>query len=152
MLNFKAWFIKDNLIDIPISNEVFAWNNRGVGFSNIAERLDIFILKRDLISFNHPFNTIILPNIGFDHYLVRLEIGEPQKPSRNPLSVNTYGFYANTELFSGLLKYGRFFLRIVAFAAIARVQSLTLLPFAASASPAPDASPCPISLMTRLTA
>ena len=92
MLDFKAWFAKDNFIDIPTRNGVFTWNNRQDGFYNIAKRLKRFIFKGNLISFNHPFNTIILPNAKYDHYSVRLEIGESQKPSRNPFKCEKMWF------------------------------------------------------------
>lgn len=92
MLDFKDWFAKEICIDIPTTNGTFTWNNRGANCCNLVERLDRFVFKGNFNSFNQHFGTIILPNARSYHYLVRLEIGEPHKPLRNPFKCEKCGF------------------------------------------------------------
>ena len=43
---FKIWCDSHKLIDIPLTNGNFTWNNRRKDFNYIVEKLDIFFRKR----------------------------------------------------------------------------------------------------------
>lgn len=79
-------------MDIPTINGVFTWNNRRIKFYNIAEKLDIFMLKGDLLTLNAIIHARILPNAGFDHYPIILEFVETKKPMKNPFKCEKCGF------------------------------------------------------------
>lgn len=81
--DFREWTERNSLIDIPTKNGVYTWNNRRKDFSYIAEILDRFFFKGDLSSLEREINAEILPMMGSDHFLIKIEIKEPSKPSRN---------------------------------------------------------------------
>ena len=83
-LNFRMWFSKHDMIDVPTSNGSFMWNNRRKYFAYIAEKLDRFFIIGELADSNFNFQSSILPITGSDHYPVRLELSKPHKPTRNP--------------------------------------------------------------------
>ena len=90
--DFKAWCDSHSLIDIPISNGIYTWNNRRQNFAYIAEKLDRFMIKGDLDAKNMNFHSSILPIAGSDHFPVRFEFSEPQKPARNPFKCEKMWF------------------------------------------------------------
>ena len=84
MIDFRECISIDNLIDIPTSNGIHTLNTRRIVFFYVEERLDRFIFKTDLITFNFSFNTTILPNSISHHFQVRLELVEQLKLTFNP--------------------------------------------------------------------
>ena len=76
---FKSWAESNMLADIPTKNGTFTWNNRRKDFNYIAERLDRFLVKGDLSSFNMDIMAEILPISGSDHFPITLNIIEPKK-------------------------------------------------------------------------
>ena len=44
-LEFKAWIDKHSLIDIPLNNGSFTWNNRRKDQAYITEKLDRFFIS-----------------------------------------------------------------------------------------------------------
>ena len=63
-------------MDIPTNNEVYTWNNRRKGFFHIEERSDRIFFKGDLNYLDLILQASILPFLGSDHFLARLEILE----------------------------------------------------------------------------
>ena len=55
-LDFNNWFANNNLIDLPTFDGIYLWNNRRVGFSQIAERLDRFFFKGTWDFLTNPSN------------------------------------------------------------------------------------------------
>lgn len=90
-LDFKIWCNKHSMIDIPINNENFTWNNRRKDFTYITEKLDSFFIIGDLNVNNLNFQSSILPIARSNHFPVRLEFIEPTKPARNPFKCEKCG-------------------------------------------------------------
>ena len=90
--DFKAWCDSHSLIDIPISNGIYTWNNRRQNFSYIVEKLDMLMIKGDLDAKNLNFHSSMLPIAGSDHFPVRFEFSEPQQPARNPFKCEKMWF------------------------------------------------------------
>ena len=80
------------MIDIPIINGNFTWNNRQKDFSYIVEKLDRFLIKEDLDVNNLNIQSSILPIGRSNHYPVRLEFLEPHKHTRNPFKCEKMWF------------------------------------------------------------
>ena len=83
MKDFKEWCEGHNVIDIRCSNGIHTWNNKQKDFTYIAEKLDNFFIKGDLEVNNLNIQSLILPIVGLDNFLVRLELIKPHKPTRN---------------------------------------------------------------------
>lgn len=45
--DFSSFVIENGLIDIPFKQGEFTWNNKRLGFVNISEKLDSFLLGGD---------------------------------------------------------------------------------------------------------
>lgn len=69
-------------MDIRTVNGIFTWTNRRLGFSNIAEKLERFFFKGNLIDFNFSLESSILSTSGSNHYSMALSIKENKKPYR----------------------------------------------------------------------
>jgi len=69
------------LVDTKTSNGIFTWNNKRGGESQVASKLDRFILSEDLILTGLDMSAMILPFGGSDHWPIQLEasfIGTPR--------------------------------------------------------------------------
>ena len=91
-LEFKAWIDKHCMVDIPINNGSFTWNNRRKDADYIAEKLDRFFILGNIIEHNQNFQSFILPYARSDHFLVCAEFSEPSKPIRNPFKCEKMWF------------------------------------------------------------
>lgn len=58
------------MLDVKNINDNFTWDNRRVGFSHIAEKLDRFLFKGHLGEFNYSLESETLNLFGSDHFLV----------------------------------------------------------------------------------
>eukprot|EP00253_Pinus_taeda_P016893 PITA_16893 len=69
------------LVDTKTSNGIFTWNKKRGGESQVASKLDIFIISEDLILTGLDLLAMILPFGGSDHWPIQLEasfIGTPR--------------------------------------------------------------------------
>jgi len=62
------------LVDIVTSNGIFTWNKKRGGESQVASKLDRFMISEDLILNDKEILVIILPFGGSDHWPVHLEV------------------------------------------------------------------------------
>lgn len=73
-------------MDIETKNGNFTWNNKQGGASQVASKLDRFIISEDLILIGLDMSVFILTFGGLDHWPIQLEasfIGTPKdKPFR----------------------------------------------------------------------
>lgn len=91
-IEFKLWIDKLSLLEIPLNNGIFTWNNRRNEDNYIAEKLDRFFIAGNISFYNKDFQSSILPFAGSDHYPICLEISEPSKPHRNPFKCEKMWF------------------------------------------------------------
>ena len=90
--DFKNWCGLNNLVNVPTNNGMYTWNNKRKDSTYIAEKLDRFLIRGELDTFNLNFLSTILPIAGSDHFPVRFEFIEPIKPSRNPFKCEKMWF------------------------------------------------------------
>ena len=72
------------LVDIVMNNGTFTWNNKR-GESQVASKLDRFIISEDIILKEEDIVAIILPFGVSDHWLVQMEIQGIDNPRNRPL-------------------------------------------------------------------
>ena len=84
IVEFREWVRVNKLIEIPIGNGVFKWNNKRKDFSYIVEKLDRFFFKGELAEVDFTITTSIQPIVGSYHYPIKIELTKPIKPNRNP--------------------------------------------------------------------
>jgi len=66
-------FIQNNwLIDIPINNGLYTWNNKRTGPMQIASRLDRFLISDNAVHVGGEFTASILPYSGSNHWPIAL--------------------------------------------------------------------------------
>eukprot|EP00253_Pinus_taeda_P035223 PITA_35223 len=68
------------LVDILTNNGIHKWNNRRGEKHQIASRLDIFLISEQIMSRDILVEAMILPGLGSDHWLVKLEIDLKASP------------------------------------------------------------------------
>jgi len=56
------------LVDTETVNDTFTWNNKRGGASQLASKLDRFIISEDLFLLGPSMSTSILPFGGLDHW------------------------------------------------------------------------------------
>ena len=61
------------LVDTEIVNGIFTWNNKRGGDSQVASKLDRFIISEDLLITSLDMLALILPFEGSDHWPVQFE-------------------------------------------------------------------------------
>lgn len=61
------------LVDTETSNEIFTWNNKRGGESQVASKLERFIISDDIILTGLDMLAMRVPFGGLDHWLVQLE-------------------------------------------------------------------------------
>ena len=83
---FQNFMNNMGLVDTETINGTFTWNNKRGGASQVASKLDRFIISKDLFLKGLDMPTSILPFEGSDHWHVQLEatfMGTPRnKPFR----------------------------------------------------------------------
>ena len=62
------------LVDTDMINGLFTWNNKSGGESQVASKLEIFIISEDLMLTNKEMIVRILPFGGPDHWPVQFEV------------------------------------------------------------------------------
>ena len=80
------------MIDIPLNNGSFTWNNRRKDQAYIAEKLDRFFISGNFSDCNKNFQSFVLPYAGSDYFPICLEFSEPSKPIRNPFKCEKMWF------------------------------------------------------------
>lgn len=81
-IDFSNWIHRNNLLDIRMNNGTFTWNNRRLGPSYIAKKLDRFMFKGDLTTFQYTLQSNILTLSGSDHFPLLLDLGIERKPKK----------------------------------------------------------------------
>jgi len=72
------------LVDIVTSNGLFTWNNKIGGESQVATKLDRFIISKDFILNDKEMIARVLPFEGSDHWPVQLEVEGIGTPRNRP--------------------------------------------------------------------
>ena len=72
------------LVDMDTSNSIFTWNNKRGGFTQVASKLDRFIISEELLLMGSGLTAFILPFGGLDHWSIQLEASLISKPSNSP--------------------------------------------------------------------
>ena len=73
-----------NLVDIKPSNGQFTWNNRRIGDSCIAERLERFMVSYFWVGGLWSSKSEILDWRGLDHWPIKLAISSNRPPQKSP--------------------------------------------------------------------
>jgi len=81
---FQTFIDNMKLVDTGMTNGLFSWNNKIGGESQVASKLDIFIISEDLMLTNKEMIVRILPFGGLDHWLVQLEVQGISTPKNRP--------------------------------------------------------------------
>lgn len=86
-----------DLIDIPLKNAKYTWNNRRCGAGHIAARIDRFLVCSAFFQSDLLINSYSIPCASSDHNPIGLSIAPPENlgpiPFRfNHLWINTPGF------------------------------------------------------------
>lgn len=71
---FYNFLNKMRLVDMEIKNGTFTWNNKWGGTSQVASKLDIFIISKDLILIGLTLSALTLPIGGSNHFLSNLKL------------------------------------------------------------------------------
>lgn len=71
---FQTFIDSMKLVDITMNNGTFTWNNKRGGESQVASKLDIFIISEDLMIKDKDIVASILLFGGLDHWPVQLDI------------------------------------------------------------------------------
>lgn len=72
------------LVDIDTSNGLFTWNNKRGGESQVASKLDRFIISEDLMLTSLDMTVRILPFGGSDQWPVQFEVTGIGTPKNRP--------------------------------------------------------------------
>eukprot|EP00253_Pinus_taeda_P016024 PITA_16024 len=72
------------LFNTDTSNGLFTWNNKRGGESQVASKLDRFLISEDLMLIGMDMTMIILPFGGSDHWPVQLEVQGIGTPKNKP--------------------------------------------------------------------
>lgn len=76
MVDFGNFILDMDLFDCKFQNGVFTWKNMRRYFSQIAKRLDCFLLLESWLQSDFEFFSSILPLSGSDHFSISLTILE----------------------------------------------------------------------------
>jgi len=71
---FQTFIDEMKLVDIEMHNDIFTWNNKRGGESQVASKLDRFIILEDLMLNDKEMIAIVLPFGGPNHSLIQLEV------------------------------------------------------------------------------
>jgi len=72
------------LVDTDMGNGRFTWNNKRGGKSQVASKLDRFMISEDLMLTNKEMIARILTFGGSDHWPVQLEVQSIGTPRNRP--------------------------------------------------------------------
>eukprot|EP00253_Pinus_taeda_P032477 PITA_32477 len=73
-LEFQTFIDNRSLVDTETNNGLFTWNNKREGESQVASKLDRFMILEDLMLTNKEIIEEVLPFGGSDHWPIQLEI------------------------------------------------------------------------------
>lgn len=80
------------LVDIETKNGLCTWNNKRGGDSQVASKLDRFMISEDLINLDKEIIVGILPFVGSDHWPVQMEIKVIGTPRNRPFRFENIWF------------------------------------------------------------
>lgn len=83
-LAFKTFIDNMKLVDIVTRNGLFNWNNKRGGESQVASKVDRFIVSEDLMFTDKEMIASVLPFGGSNHWLVQLEVQGISTPRNRP--------------------------------------------------------------------
>jgi len=92
------------LVDIDTSNGLFIWNNERGGESQVASKLDRFIISEDLMLIGLDMTVRILPFGGSDHWPVQLEVSCIGTPKNRPFRFENI-WLTHPEFISNIKKW-----------------------------------------------
>eukprot|EP00253_Pinus_taeda_P003926 PITA_03926 len=90
MEEFNEMITYQRLVDIPTTNGVYTWNNRRGGKTQIASRLDRFLLSEQILNRDVFIEAKILPGLGSDHWPIRLEIDIKKNNGNKPFRFEAF--------------------------------------------------------------
>lgn len=82
--DFASFIQNMSLIDRKTQNGPFNWSNMRKDFSQIAERLDHFLVSKNWIESALEFFSLVFPNVGFDHFPILFSIFEDRASHKIP--------------------------------------------------------------------
>lgn len=92
MEDFGNFILHMDLFDCKSQNGIFTWTNMRRDFSQIAERLDRFLLFENWLQSDLEFSSSILPMSGSDLYPISLCILEDKAPFWSPFKFEPMWF------------------------------------------------------------
>ena len=81
---FQNFLIDMRLVDLETTNGTFTWNNKRGGASQVASKLDKFIISEDLLLTGRILIAFILPFRGSDRWPIQLEASFIDTPRNSP--------------------------------------------------------------------
>lgn len=72
------------LVDVETNNGLFTWNNKRRGESQVASKLDRFIISKDIMLLYKEIIASVLPVGGSDHWSIQMEIQGIGTPWNRP--------------------------------------------------------------------
>eukprot|EP00253_Pinus_taeda_P005917 PITA_05917 len=81
---FQIFLVDMKLVDIDTNNGFCTWNNKRGGNSQVASKLDRFMISEDLMLLDKEIMAEILPFGGSDHWPVQMEIKGIGTPRNRP--------------------------------------------------------------------
>lgn len=91
--DFSAFILNNDPMDCKKFNGSFTWTNRRKDFSQIAERLDRFLVSDNWICSNMDVVASVLPYVGSDHFPVVLSIFDDKAPGRSSFKFEPMWFH-----------------------------------------------------------
>ena len=83
-ITFQNFITNMRLEDTTTHNGIFTWNNKRGGATQLASKLDRFIISEDLILSGLDLSAMILPFGGSDHWPIQLEASFIGMPRNRP--------------------------------------------------------------------
>ena len=90
MEKFRYLHEELKLVYIPTINGKYTWNNRRGGSRHIASQLDGFLASEHFISKDIFYEASILPNLGSDHWPIKLEVEMKQGNQNRPFRFEAF--------------------------------------------------------------
>ncbi|XP_059064232.1 uncharacterized protein LOC131856452 [Cryptomeria japonica] len=91
-IDFNNWINRNSLLEIQTIENAFTWNNRRIGFCNIAEKLDRFLIHGGFSELNYTMEEEPLPLSGSDHFPLQLNILTDYSPRNFPFKFESMWF------------------------------------------------------------
>jgi len=110
-LEFQNFIVKMNLVDTEMSTGLFTWNNKRGGESQLASKLERFMISEDLMITNKEIILEVLPFGGLDHWLVQLEIKGKCIPRNRPFRFENI-WLSHPEFFNNIKNWWKKYLQI----------------------------------------